>query len=88
MIKKEDIVYLDESGIEDNCCLNYGFSRVNERCYGQKVLQHKCRISMIAGLNKNNIIAPAFLSGYCDTSVFETYVEHILIKSSCYRTKI
>ena len=36
---------------------------------------------MIAGLNINNIIAPAFFDGYCDASTFETYVEHILIKS-------
>jgi putative transposase len=81
MMQKKDIVYLDESGIEDNCCLNYGFSKVGERCYGQKALQHNHRISMIAGLCNNKIMAPAFFDGYCDANVFETYVEHILIKA-------
>ena len=81
MIKKEDIVYLDESGVEDNCCLDHGFSKIGQRCYGEKILQHKYRISMIAGLSNNNIIAPAFFNEYCDVSTFETYVEHILIKA-------
>ena len=36
---------------------------------------------MIAELNKNNIIVPAFFNEYCDTSAFEAYFEHMLIKS-------
>ena len=32
-IKKEDLVYLDESGIEDNACRLKGWSNIGLRCY-------------------------------------------------------
>lgn len=76
----EDIVYIDESGIEDNAVVEYGWSLKGQRCYGEKVYQHKRRISMIAGLCNKMVIAPVIFEGNCDTKVFESYVEQILIK--------
>ena len=32
-IKKEDLVYLDENGIEDNACRLKGWSNIVLRCY-------------------------------------------------------
>ncbi len=79
-ITKEKLVFIDESGIEDNACREYGWSRLWQRCYGEKIYQHKRRISMIAGLCNNKIIASLIFEGTCDTRVFECYVEQILIK--------
>lgn len=37
------LVYIDESGIEDNQCPIMGFSKVGNRCYGEKEFRHKER---------------------------------------------
>lgn len=55
-IDKRDLVFIDESGIEDNACREYGWSIKGTRCYGSKVYQHKSRVSMIAGLCNDRII--------------------------------
>lgn len=78
-ITKDKLVYLDESGIEDNACKEYGWSIIGQRCYGEKVYQHKLRISMIAGLCNGNLIAPMIFEGNCNTEVFKTYIRDVLI---------
>ena len=79
-IKKEDLVYLDESGIEDNDCRPNGWSAIADRCYDERKFCHSLRISMIAALNNGRIIAPAIFDGYCDGDVFITYITKILVK--------
>lgn len=79
-ITRDKRVYLDESGIEDNACKEYGWSILGERCYGEKVYQHKTRISMIAGLCNCNLIAPVIFEGNCNKEVFEAYIREMLIK--------
>jgi len=74
------LVFLDESGVEDNACIEYGWSKRGNRCYGEKAYQYKRRINMIAGLCNNQIIAPIIFEGSCDTRVFESYVEQVLVK--------
>ena len=71
---------MDESGIEDNACIEYGWSLMGKPCFAEKVYRHKRRISMIAGLCDREIIAPAVFEGNCDTRLFKKYVENILIK--------
>ena len=77
---KEQLVFLDESGIEDNACPLYGWSMKGDRCYGIRAYQHKRRVSMIAGLCGKEVIAQMIFEGTCDTQVFLSYVEQILIK--------
>ncbi len=79
-IDKQDLVFIDESGIEDNSCREHGWSIIGQRYYGEKVYQHKSRISMIAGLCVKDIIAPIIFDGTCNKDIFETYVQEILIK--------
>ncbi|KJV91174.1 IS630 family transposase [Orientia tsutsugamushi] len=61
---KEGLVFIDELGIEDNDCREYGWSIKCTRCYGNKAYQHKSRFSMIAGLCNNQIIAPVIFERY------------------------
>jgi transposase len=77
----EELVFIDESGIEDNACREYGWSLIKTRCYGEKSYKHNRRISMIAGLCHKKLIAPFIFEGTCDTAIFELYVEQVLIKS-------
>ena len=79
-IKKENLVYLDESGIEDNACGLNGWSTIGYRCYDERRFRHSIRVSMITALNNGKIIAPAIFNGYCDGDVFTTYITKILIK--------
>lgn len=80
LIPKDKLVYLDESGIEDNACREYGWSIIGQRCYGEKVYQHKSRISMIAGICDGKLIAPVMFEGNCNKETFEAYTKDILIK--------
>ena len=73
-------MFIDESGIEDNACPLYGWSKKGNRCYGEKTYQHKTRVSMIAGLCHKKIIAPLILEGNCNKNVFEAHVRDVLIK--------
>ncbi|SPR13946.1 IS630 family transposase [Orientia tsutsugamushi] len=77
---KENLVVIDELGIEDNACREYGWSIKGTRCYCNKAYQHKSRVIMIAGLCNNQIMAPVIFEGNCNKEIFTTYVETILIK--------
>jgi len=76
----EKLVYLDESGIEDNSCPVNGWSLKGSRCFDKKVFQHKRRVSMIAGFCNDSIIAPLVFEGTANSELFETYVKEVLIK--------
>lgn len=76
----EKLVFLDESGIEDNATPVNGWSLKGERCYGKKSHQHTGRVSMIAGLCDKKIIAPVVFEGTANSQLFETYVSQVLIK--------
>jgi putative transposase len=73
------LVFLDESGIEDNVTFNYGWSFEGDRCYDLKTYQHKRRISMISALCNKKLFAPLIFEGYCDSSIFEVYIKDVLI---------
>ena len=49
-------------------------------CYGKKIYQHKRRVSMIAVLCNQKIIAPLVFEGTCNSILFETCIKDVLIK--------
>ena len=78
-IPVERLVYLDESGAEDNIAFTHGYSLEGERCYGIKEFRHKIRVSKIAALRNGTLFAPFVFTGHCNSSVFETYLKNVLI---------
>ena len=56
-IQGKNIIYLDESGFENNMPRNYGYSLKGQRCYGKKDWHSKGRINAIGA-----IIGFAFLT--------------------------
>jgi len=78
-IAVERIVYLDESGSEDNITFTHGCSIEGERCYGKKEFRHKIRVSKIAALRNKKLFAPFVFTGNCNSSVFETYLINVLL---------
>ena len=72
-------VYLDEAGIDDNETYPYGWGLKGERVHGMRASKRDKRISIISVLNQKELDAPFVFEGYCNHSVFETYIEKVLL---------
>ena len=78
-INPANIVYSDETGIDDNEVLLVGWAPRGERCHAQKKAERKTRYNITAALNLNRLIAPFLFEGYSNASVYETYIEQVLV---------
>jgi len=76
-IPVERLVYLDESGAEDNITFTHGYSLEGKRCYDKKEFRHRIRISKIAALREQGTIC-SFCFYRLLSSVFETYLQNVL----------
>jgi len=72
------IVYIDESGIDDNETNQYAWGPKEARIYAEKNAERKRRLSIASALNQNNLQAPFVFEGTCNRGVFETYLEKVL----------
>lgn len=72
-------MYVDEAGIDDNEDYAYGYSPKGQRFYALKGGHKTQRISMIGALNVNILKAPLTFEGYCNSQVFEAWVEQGLV---------
>ena len=63
----------------DNDFYQYAYSKIGTRYYESQPGHYKKRISMIVGLNNNNLQAPFMFEGHCNTKLFELYIEKILL---------
>ena len=79
-IPPQNLVYIDESGIDMSICKDRGWGKKSEKLIGRK--SGKCyeRTNIIAGLVEKKSIAPMVFNGSCNTMLFETWVEQFLIK--------
>jgi len=78
-IDPENIVYSDETGIDDNEVLFTGWAPCGERCCAQKKAARKTRYNITAALNSNRLFAPFLFEGYSNSIVYETYVRCVLV---------
>jgi transposase len=78
-LKKEDIFYVDESGIQEHLVRERCRSPRGERVYGEKSGQKFARQNIIAAWNDGKIIAPMGYQHNCDSQLVETWVEKVLI---------
>jgi len=79
-ILPENIVYIDESGIELAICKDRGWGKKSEKLVAKKSGKYYKRTNIIAGLVNNKSIAPMVFNGTCNTDLFNKWVEHFLIK--------
>lgn len=56
-----------------------GWAPRGERCYAQKKAERKVRYNITAALNVNLLFAPFIFEGYSNSTVYETYIEKVLI---------
>ena len=80
-IDPANIVYSDETGIDDNEVVMTGWAPRGERCFAQKRAERTTRYNITAALNLNILFAPFIFEGYSNKSIFETYVERVLVPS-------
>ncbi len=76
-----DIVYSDETGIDDNETPLNGWSARGKRCYDKKKAFRKVRYNITAALNLKSLFAPFIFEGNSNTAVYETYLKQVLIPS-------
>ena len=79
-IELNNLVYIDESGIEQSICKDRGWGLKNKNLIGKKSGKYYERTNIIAGYVAQNTIAPLLFYGSCNTEFFEIWVEKCLIK--------
>jgi transposase len=77
--KPEEIVYVDEAGVDNTESYAYGWCHHTQRFKADKLGHRTSRICMIAGWCDRQIVAPMTFEGYCDTSLVELWVEQMLV---------
>ena len=79
-IAAEQLVYIDESGIEMTICKERDWGKKGRLLHSKKSGKYYERTNIIAGYVNNKAIAPMVFNGFCNTILFETWVEQFLIK--------
>ena len=78
-LSPEQIVYLDESGMDSRDDYGYGWNELGERFHALKSGRRSGRVNMIAALCNQQLLAPFTIEGACNRTVFETWLEICLI---------
>ena len=74
-----ELVYLDESGVDEALHRSYARAPRGTKVVGEVSGTHAERISLIAALNASQLLAPMRFAGYCDTTVFNTWLAQALL---------
>ena len=79
-VSLDNLVYIDESGIEITICKESSWSPKGRPTKAKKSGKYYQRTNIIAGLVNNKSLAPMVFNGSCNSEVFNNWVEHFLIK--------
>ncbi|NBV29598.1 IS630 family transposase [bacterium] len=79
-IAKERLVFLDESGIDTFVSRHFGRAQRGEKIQGEISGKRYARKSFIAAKVGSKIIAPMIFEGTCNSELFETWVEKVLVQ--------
>lgn len=77
--QKEDLIYIDESGIDTYLYYPWGYGLRGQKVFGEISGKRYDRESFIAGKSDKQIIAPMCFKGTCNTELFNAWVEQSLI---------
>ncbi len=77
---KEQLVYVDESGIEIGSKQERGWGPKGQVLSDQKSGKYYQRSNIIAGYHNRKAIAPLIFNGTCNTLLFEEWVAQFLVK--------
>lgn len=74
-----NLVYLDESGFEENVYRPYGWSQRGQKTYGVRNGKRGIRTSLIAGKRGKELLAPVLFQGSTNALWFNQWLEQHLI---------
>jgi len=80
-IAKEDLVYIDESGVSHQMIKPYCWTKKGTEVIGERSGAKRGRTSVIAALNGENINAPMAYSGTMNGELFLHWLKKILVVS-------
>lgn len=80
-IPVENIVYIDESGVDHNMILERCWMKKGKEVIGERSGKDRGRTSVIAALNVDNLNAPMTYQGTMNTKLFIHWLQHFLIPS-------
>ncbi len=75
----QQIVYVDEAGIDNRDDYPYGYCEVGQRFYALKSGKRTERVSWIAALKEKCLFAPMTFAGSCNRDLFEMWLEECLV---------
>ena len=76
---KENLVYVDESGIDNYLHRAYGWAVRGQKVYGEVSGKRFARENFIAAQCGSKILAPMCFQGTCATVLFNTWLEQFLL---------
>ena len=79
-INKNNLVYVDESGIDMTISREKSWSKKGSPATLKKSGKHYERTNIIAALSEKKILAPLVFNGSCNTEFFNIWVEKCLIR--------
>lgn len=79
-LSPEELVYIDESGIEVTSVKDRGWGKKGKLLICKKSGKYYQRTNILAGYVNKQIIAPLVFNGVCNTGLFDKWVEEFLIK--------
>jgi hypothetical protein len=86
-LNSENVVYVDEAGMDNRDDYSYGWNKKGDRFYALKSGRRQERVNMITAYCNSQLMAPFTIEGACNRSVFEIWIETCLIPCPKYRTK-
>jgi hypothetical protein len=75
----EQIVYVDEAGIDNRADYAYGYCEMGERFYALKNGKRSERVSWVSALKQGKLFAPMTFAGTCNRALFEMWLAECLI---------
>ena len=78
-LKKEKLVYVDESGINRILQREYAYSERGVRVHGKVKGKREKRISCIAAYKNKKLLAPMRFEGYTESNLFNQWLRESLI---------
>lgn len=73
------IVYVDESGMDNRDQYDYGWNEQGQRFHALKSGRREGRVNMIAAVCNQKLLAPFTVVGACNRTVFEIWLETCLL---------
>lgn len=78
-IPMNDLVYIDESGIDHNAIRTNCWTKRGVKIIGERSGKRRLRTSVMAALNGDEIKAPIRYSGTANTKLFLYWIEEVLL---------